>query len=61
MSGIKRHKWSVLVVHTIRQCLHRYECQNCGFVWETVGHYGWNFCPGCGYTAFVREEYDDEW
>ena len=60
MSGIKkRRSWTVLIIHTIRGHVHRYACHNCGYSWETSRHYDWNFCPGCGFNAAVREEFDE--
>ena len=55
-----RPRWTTVVLHSIDKALHRYECQCCGQVWETVRHYDWGNCPFCGFVAWIREEGDDE-
>ena len=55
----KHSDWRVLITHTIHGHLHRYTCDNCGSVWDTVRHYEWNCCPMCCIKAVVRGKFDD--
>lgn len=48
--------WTAVVLHSVRNGRHRYECQNCGHVPPIYVEYDMNYCPHCGMNAIRMEE-----